>query len=148
MIPQPAETKEISGMTKRRKQTTRDGDFRRVTMRRALCYVPRRKGVDLPPGRSFLWSVMSNVIAIRHHYLAMKKPKRSLSQTPAVTHLNYAAPQTFDHPPLLPSQLAVRESQALMMRLRAPTEGRSGSLGRQSSTSSSVGKERSCKKEM
>ncbi len=103
MIPQPAKTKGISGTTKRQKQTTREGDLRGVTMRRALCYVSQRKGVDLPLRRSFLWSVVLNVVAFRHHSLPMKKPKRSLSQTPAVTRLNYAAPQTFDPSPPLPS---------------------------------------------
>lgn len=123
MIPQPAETKGLSVMTSGGSRQWREGDSRGITMRRALCCVPRRKGGDLPLGRSFLSSVVSNVVAFCHQFLPMKKPKRSLNQTPAVTRLNRAAPQTFHPPPPSPSRKAVRESQALMMRLRPPAEG-------------------------
>lgn len=44
MIPQQAKTKEFSGMTKRPKQTMKEGNSRRITMRRALRCVSRRKG--------------------------------------------------------------------------------------------------------
>lgn len=138
-------------MVKRRKQTMKEGNSRRITTRRALRCVPQRKGIDHKLGRSFLQSVVSNVIAFRHHFLQIKKPKQGLSQLPAATCLpNDTAPQTFDQPSPLPFRSAVRESQNLTLRLRAPTEGQSSacSLGRPSSTSSSVGKKRFYKNEL
>ena len=63
IIPQ-AKTKEFRGKIKRRKQATK-GNCTVMTTRRALRYLSRRKGVDLPLGRSFLW----------------RKLKRGLSQT-------------------------------------------------------------------
>ena len=48
-----AKNKESHGMIKRRKQATKE-NCRVMTTRRALRYLSRRKGVDLPLERSFL----------------------------------------------------------------------------------------------
>lgn len=53
-ITSPVKTKELSGMTKRHKQTTTERDSRGITMRRVLCCILSRKGVNLPLRRSFL----------------------------------------------------------------------------------------------
>ncbi len=148
-ITSPVKTKKLSGMTKQHKQTTTKRNSRGIMMRRVLCCILSRKGVDLPLRRSFLWSVVSNV-AFCHHFLQMTEPKQGLSQTPAAMCLqNHAAPQTANHSSL-PFWQAVRESQTLLMRLRASMGDWSGthSLRQQLSTSSSVWKKRSCSKEM
>ncbi len=148
-ITSSVKTKKLSEMTKQHKQTTTERNSKGITMRRVLCCILSRKGVDLPLRRSFLWSVVSNV-AFRHRFLQMTEPKQGLSQTPAAMCLqNHAAPQTVNHSSLF-FQQAVRESQTLLMHLRASMKDWSGthSLKQQSSTSSSVWKKRLCSKEM
>ena len=143
LMPPAMRTRNTSRTRKRLKRTLKRKATVIVRRQTHLCCGLQRSGLCLPLEISLRCNVVSNVAAFRHRFLQTRKLKRGMTRTSAAIHLlDPTTLQTLK--PLLPTRPALREIQVMIIRWNLQAD----ELGRLSSTSSRVGKERSSKKGM